>query len=239
MSDPVQTNPGNSPEKTTSPETSTNSSTESATQEQDLSSSQTDLDTTEDDGDLSTEATPASKEEVKEKPVEGEKKDEPEDPFKEFRGPPDSGEYEDYVLPDGAVADPSLKAEFDPLVKELGLSQKGAQKLVEFKSKLDQAQLKLWNDHLNELGKKAKADPEIGGVHYNDSMNAGRRVITQFGSDAFRNMLRETGVARHPEMIRFLVNIAKRTGETPALGEGGGAVNEKPLHELMFGSTKE
>ncbi len=133
-----------------------------------------------------------------------------------------------------------MKTEFDPLVKELGLSQKGAQRLVEFKSKLDQRQLQQWNDYQNSLTVAAKRDPEIGGLKYQDTMSAGRQVVSKFGNDAFKAMLRDTGVARHPEMIRFLAKVAKATGETPALGEGGGAVSEpKPLYELMYGPAKK
>lgn len=242
MTGTVQNQSENVPDSNTSQNTTTESEVSSATTEADLTSNQTDLADLDDadDGDLASEESKSAEDKAAETSAAkaGEKKkEEPEDPFKDFRGPPESGEYEDYILPDGATADPELKAEFDPLVRELGLSQKGAQRLVEFKSKLDQAQLKLWNDHLNELSKKAKADPEIGGIRYNESMNAARRVVGQFGNENFRKMLRETGVARHPEMIRFLANIAKRTGETPALGEGGGAVTEKPLHELLYGST--
>ncbi len=185
---------------------------------------------TSDDGDLTSDA-----------PVkEGEATEAPADPYADFRGPPENGEYADYTLPDGAVADQELKAEFDPLVKELGLSQKGAQRLVEFKSKLDQRQLQQWNDYQNSLTVAAKRDPEIGGLKYQDTMSAGRQVVSKFGNDAFKAMLRDTGVARHPEMIRFLAKVAKATGETPALGEGGGAVSEpKPLYELMYGPAKK
>lgn len=186
-----------------------------------------------DDGDLTTEGAKA--------PTEGEAaKEPPADPYAAFRGPPESGEYADYTLPDGAVADPELKAEFDPIVKELGLSQKGAQKLVEFKAKLDQRQLQQWNDYQNSLTVAAKRDPEIGGQRYQPSLAAGRQVIAKFGNEEFKTMLRDTGVARHPEMIRFLSKVGKAIGETPALGEGGGAVSEpKPLYELMYGPAKK
>lgn len=203
--------------------------TPSSTEADDLTA----LDTA-DEGDLTTPEKTEGKE------GEGEAKEAKPDPYADFRGPPENGEYGDYTLPDGAVADPAMKAEFDPIVRKLGLSQAGAQELVNFKAKLDQFQMQQWNEYQASIAAAARKDPEIGGVKFKDSMAAGRQVVAKFGNDDFRQMLKNAGIASHPEMIRFLSKVAKATGETPALGEGGGAVPEKkPLYELMYGPASK
>lgn len=152
-----------------------------------------------------------------------------------FFGVPESGEYADFTLPDGAAADEGLKAEFLPVVKELGLNQEGAQKLVDFKAKLDQRALQNWGDHVKDLRVKAQADPEIGGGNYTPYVAAGKQAINKFGTPEFRAMLNHYGVGNHPEMIRFLAKVGKATGETALpVGGGSGAVVEKKLHELMY-----
>lgn len=155
-------------------------------------------------------------------------------PYAEYHGAPE-GEYEDFVLPDGAVADEALAAEFRPFAKELGLSQKGAQRLVEFKTKLDQHQLRQWQDHLKELRTQAQAHPEIGGARYNEAVAIGRSVIAKFGTPGLRQMMNAYGVGAHPEMIAFMARIGRAVGETPALGNGDGAGGgQKPLHEILY-----
>lgn len=167
----------------------------------------------------------------------GEEDPKPEDeaaPYAEYHTPPE-GDYEDFVLPDGAVADEAIKLEFLPIVKELGLSQKGAQKLVDFKSKLDTLQLKNWSNHLVELKATAQKDPEIGGAKYQPAVAQAKAAIAKFGTPGLRKMFNDYGVGNHPEMIRFMAKIGAATGETPALEPGGGAgVVNKPLHEILY-----
>lgn len=152
----------------------------------------------------------------------------------EFHGFPENGEFE-VTVPDGFQADPVLKEEFAPIAKELDLSPKGVQKLVDLKAKMDKQAVQKWGEHLVELKTQAKADPEIGGAKYDPAVAAARGVIGKYGTPAFRKMLNDYGVGAHPEMIRFMSKVAKATGETPVLdgGAGSGVVN-KPLHELLY-----
>lgn len=169
-----------------------------------------------------------------------------------FFGLPENGTYADFTLPDGATADPVLQESFTGLAKELGLNQEGAQKLVDYKSQLDQHQVKLWGNHLNDLKVSAKADPVIGGANYPAAVTAGKAAISKFMSapasaegqpteaQAFRKMLNDYGVGAHPLMIRFMSRVGAAMGETPALGNGGNAsVIDKPLHELMYGQKEQ
>lgn len=161
-----------------------------------------------------------------------------EDPYKDFRGPPENGSYADFTLPDGAVADEELKNEFVPIVAELGLSQAGAQKLVDFKAKLDAVQVKRWGDHLTELRTAAQNDPEIGKAKYTENLSIAKKAIAKFGGPALRDVLNKYGVGAHAEMIRTFAKIGRAMGETPGLDNGGGSgAVEKPLHELMYGDS--
>ena len=160
-----------------------------------------------------------------------------EDKAPKYFGAPEGGAYADPTLPDGVVAHPELKSQFDPIAAELGLNQEGYQKLVDFYAQEKQNELQTWGNHLKELKTSAQADPEIGGKNYDANVAVGRKVISKFGTPAFRQMLNGYGVGAHPEMIRFLANVGKATGETPTVtdsGDAGGVVKDKPLHEILY-----
>lgn len=164
-----------------------------------------------------------------------------------FFGAPPEGKYADFTLPDGATADPVLAESFTGLAAELGLNQEGAQKLVDYKAKLDQHNIAQWGNHLKDLKTQATADPVIGGARYQPALTAGKAAIAKFmpgaapaegqpsEAQAFRKMLNDYGVGAHPLMIRFMSRVGATMGETPSLGNGdSGGVVSKPLHELMY-----
>lgn len=158
-------------------------------------------------------------------------------PYAEYITPPAEGKYEAFTLPDGFQADEELTNEFTPVANELGLSQKGAQKLVDHYAKIEQKKLERWGGHLKELKALAQKDPEIGGARYPAAVAAGRSVISKFGTPGLRKLMNDYGVGAHPEMIRFMAKIGAAMGETPTptSGEGGqGVRKDTPLHELMY-----
>jgi hypothetical protein len=160
-----------------------------------------------------------------------------EDKAPKYFGAPENGAYADPTLPDGVVAHPELKSQFDPIAAELGLNQEGYQKLVDFYAREKQNELQTWGNHLKELKTSAQADPEIGGKNYDQNIAIARKVISKYGTPAFRQMLNGYGVGAHPEMIRMLVKFGQATGETPTVtdsGDAGGVVKDKPLHEILY-----
>lgn len=216
------------PETPTATDTTTETSTQNSTAGTDLGT-ETSVTSETSATDLGTEDNSSETTE------EGSAQPLAEDPFAELRGIPESGNYEAFSLPGGAEADPVLNEAFLPLAKELGLSQSGAQKIVDFKAKIDQHQLEQWGNHLTELKNSAKADAEIGGANYDKSIGLGRSVIAKFGTPKLREALNQYGIGAHPEMIRFLAKIGKAVGESPSIeSKGGGVATEKPLHERMY-----
>lgn len=167
---------------------------------------------------------------------EGKKEGEEPQPWAEFHGaPPAEADYE-ITAPDGFQVDDELRAAFTPVARELNLSSKGAQKLVELKAKDIQLQTERWGNHLTDLRKQAQEDPEIGGGKYAESVAAGRRVIAKYGTPGLRQLMNDYGVGAHPEMIRFMRKIDAAMGEpsSPPSGDGPGVVTQKPLHEILY-----
>lgn len=171
-------------------------------------------------------------------------------PVPEFFGAPKNEDgtdkdYDAFTLPEGSAANEELQTSFTKLARELGLNQTGAQKLVDYKTQLDQAATKAWGNHLETLRQASRKDPTIGGANYAAAVTAGRAVIKKFGGAdggaELRSVMKNYGVGDHPAMIRFFAAIGKATLETPTGGgEGsGGSVVEKPLHELFYGDDRQ
>lgn len=221
-----------------STQTENQQSEQSQTQQTNSASSTTDLGTDSTESQKSQTTTASS--DTTDLGADDEAETQKENPFAEYHGLPESGTYEAFQLPDGAEADPELNESFSGLAKELGLSQKAAQKLVDYKAEVDQKTLQNWVNHKENLRTEAKKDPVIGGVNYTPAVEAGKKSITHFmkaDAPAFRAMLNHYGVGAHPLMIRYMAAVGKAMGETATIdpGAGSGVTNkDRPLHEILY-----
>lgn len=152
-----------------------------------------------------------------------------------FHGAPDGDAGYEFVAPDGMAVDEVLAGEFTPIAKELNLNQAGAQKLIDLKIADNRRTIERWGNHLSDLRTEAKADPEIGGAKYDESLRSARGVLAKFGTPELRKAMNHYGIGAHKEMIRFLSRIGAATGEPKPLGNGdSGVVETKPLHEILY-----
>lgn len=129
----------------------------------------------------------------------------------------------------------------------------GFMKFVKFAEtkKLTQEQaeeaLSLWSGSLQELtakakaafaaqkaewAKLAKADPEFGGERLSASLNQAKRAITKYGTPGLREVLAQSGLSNHPEVVRFFTRIGKTLAEdTFAAGLGTQTPPKQKLSE--------
>jgi len=146
--------------------------------------------------------------------------------------------YEDFTLPEGVVLEQSLMESITPLFKELGLSQDGAQKLIDLQvinvQKEADAQKKAWQDTMTGWVDKSKNDKEIGGQLFNESLSLAKEALTAFGTKDFNNMLAVTGVGNHPEMVRFLVKLGKTMKEHDVLQASDKGTKPVDLATMLY-----
>lgn len=121
-------------------------------------------------------------------------------------------------LPEGAELDTATLDLFSPIFKELGITNEGAQKLVDayiplIQSTIDKQKKEAQSDYkaivagwhadtMKDLGPNAKQDLAACG-----------RALNKFGSKELRELFQETGVGNHKEMVRFMVKIGKTISE--------------------------
>ena len=174
----------------------------------------------------STPATTTSEPDGKTILTEGKK---PEEKVEAAKGAPES--YADYTVPEGFELDPAIKTKVDPIFKELGLSQDGAQKMVDLYTTLtaeaSAAPAKAWNDMAASWKAAAESHPDLKG-----KLGPGQEVNVRIGkfldglgdpklSSDFRQLMDITMAGNHPAFIRVLDYAAKRLTEgTPVSGNG-------------------
>ena len=137
----------------------------------------------------------------------------------EGKGAPEK--YTDFTLPEGQTMDKTLMEKATAEFKALGLSQEAAQKLVTLqaesaKSYADNiqagfdAQVKEWKETtMKHFG--AKAPEEIA---------VAAQAINRFGTPELRQVLNDSGLGNHPELVKMLVQIGHAIKEeNPADGK--------------------
>lgn len=158
---------------------------------------------------------------------------------KKAEGPPEAYTFE---LPDGVELNADISAEFTTIAKELEMPQEKAQAVVDLGVKLAQgwatAQAEAIEAVQAEWRATAEADPEIGGDKLAESLAASKRVLDKFGNEAFRQVLEDTKLGDHAEVIRFMANVAKVISEDSMVTPSGTAAAAPKSHaERIFGPS--
>lgn len=144
---------------------------------------------------------------------------------KDADGAPD--EYADFTMPDGVEADKELVAEASVVFKEQNFTQDQAQAIVDFdnarQAKAAEAQQTTWADTLSGWVDEVKADKDIGGDKFDETVSVAKKAIDAFGTPALASALDATGVGSHPEFVRFFhaVGVAIADDTIKHGGDGG------------------
>lgn len=154
------------------------------------------------------------------------------------------------TAPEGMTLDADLLAEATPIFKEMGLTNEAANKVLPIAKTLmdktrdatvqqliDQGaqQRKAWLD-------EAKADPEIGGAKWENTLHAASRALDALGhveGSPLRVLLNETGIGNHPAMIGAMAQIGAMVGEDGAfVRSDAGSKVEQTREERWYGKKE-
>jgi len=120
--------------------------------------------------------------------------------------------------PEGMTIDQAMLDQYVPVFKELGITNEGAQKLADIYSKSLKAQSdnqsKQSINQYKEIveGWKTETMKELG-ADTAKTLAAASKAIDKLGGEKLREVLNETGVGNHPEMVRFFANVGKKLSE--------------------------
>jgi hypothetical protein len=151
---------------------------------------------------------------------------------------PDTPAVAEYQLkmPDGVQLDQELLGEATPVLREIGLTNEQANKLVPLVGRVQERLFQQQHDEFGAMkadwAKQVKADPNIGGKNWPETerlcaiaMNAGGAPK---GSE-FRELLDESGLGNHPAVIRLFRSLGHQLA---AKGKGGG--RQRSRTEILY-----
>lgn len=169
----------------------------------------------------------------------------------EAQGAPADGKYADFVVPEGIELAGDMLEGVTTLAKAHNLNQAQAQALVDlgvkqasqiaerFAEQVSKAPVALPAHWASKWSEQTSADPMLGGENLKTTMALAGRVFATFASPELGAFLNETGLAHHPELIRFMHQVGKAVSEDTLVAPSGGQsktpVGRDPAKKLYPG----
>ncbi|MEY0065898.1 peptidase [Providencia hangzhouensis] len=134
--------------------------------------------------------------------------------------------------------DKEAVAAFEPIARELGLSNEQAQKIVDvydstIMPQIAKQQEAAWQKQVTEWAETVKADKELGSV---ESIGNAQKAMDQFGTPELKQYLNDSGLGNHPELFRIFSKIGKAMSEDGFVS--GSSENARSAADVLFGDSK-
>ncbi|QPE15749.1 peptidase [Providencia rettgeri] len=134
--------------------------------------------------------------------------------------------------------DKEAVAAFEPIARELGLSNEQAQKIVDvygstIMPQIAKQQEAAWQKQVTEWAETVKADKELGSV---ESIGNAQKAMDQFGTPELKQYLNDSGLGNHPELFRIFSRIGKAMSEDGFVS--GSSENARSAADVLFGDSK-
>ena len=140
------------------------------------------------------------------------------------QGAPEKYEFNDKVADAPEVLDPDVLTAFGEVAKELDLPQEAAQKVLDKVAPVIQArQAEQVEKARIDWAEESKSDEEFGGETFDANIEVAKTALNAFGTDPFKQLLAESGLGNHPEVIRFMYRAGKAISEDSYVGNSQGA----------------
>lgn len=156
------------------------------------------------------------------KPADGDKTaDKPDDKEQKQDGAPEKYEFK---AGEGVELDTEALKDFEPVARELNLTNEQAQKLVDAYPKIlagvQQRQAEAWQKQTEGWAEAVKADKEIGGDKLTANLSAAQRALEQFGDPELKEYLDSTGLGNHPALVKAFIKVGKAMSEDKVVTGG-------------------
>lgn len=159
-----------------------------------------------------------------------------------------AGAPEKYELtaPEGSTFDAEAFEAVEPVLRELGLSNDQAQKLVDgyaekivpqLMERANTAVLQRAADTRREWADAFAADPEIGGPNKERTIADAARAFDHYGlkkGEGVRQLLDESGLGNHPDLIRFVARVGRDLDEA-SFDRGEPVKATKAAEQKLYG----
>ena len=146
-------------------------------------------------------------------------------------------------LKEGMEIDQAALDVFTPLLKELKVSQEGFDKIIDkYVPMIQSVQDKVRQDSIESYKKiidewKTETYKELGANAKTEIAYCGKALL-KFGSDELRQVLNETGLGNHKELVKFMAKIGKTISEDAFVDGKSKSSADDPLLK-MYPSMKQ
>ncbi|MEW7947494.1 peptidase [Enterobacter hormaechei] len=186
------------------------------------------------EGDKPQPGTEADKPQ-EDKPADGEKPaDKDDDKEQKQEGAPEKYEF---TAGEGVELDTEALKDFEPVARDLNLTNEQAQKLVDAYPKIlagvQQRQAEAWQAQTEQWAADVKADKEIGGDKLTANLSAAQRALDLFGTPELKTYLNDTGLGNHPDLVKAFVKIGKAMSEDGMVD--GSNQGQRSAAEVLYG----
>lgn len=151
--------------------------------------------------------------------------------------PQGAPEKYEFSLPEGFALDAEIGDEFSALAKEMNLPQEKAQALLDLATKnmqrIAEAQQTAQAQIAQQWHTESLADKEFGGAMLKENLALAERAINQFNPELY-NVLKQSGMGNHPEVIRFAYRVGKAIAEDRIETSGGDAPSVQPPERILY-----
>jgi hypothetical protein len=173
------------------------------------------------------------------KPADGDKPAEKQDDKEQKQeGAPEKYEFQ---AAEGQELDSAALEQFEPIARELNLSNEQAQKMVDlYGTKIlpmvQQQQAEAWQKTTEQWAADVKADKEIGGDKLTTNLSAAQRALDLFGTPELKEYLEVTGLGNHPDLVKTFVKIGKAMSEDGMVD--GSNQGQRSAAEVLYGKQE-
>ena len=151
-------------------------------------------------------------------------------------------EYADFDLPNDIEINTALLDAARPIFKEVGLSQVGAQALVNMFADQIKADSATRNDAYAQQNKtwqdEARADSVVGGDDFEQKVGKAKTALDKFGSPGLMKLLQDTGLGNHPDVIRAWYKVGLTIAEDVPGGDADPSDTPKSAAEILYPNAK-
>jgi len=136
-------------------------------------------------------------------------------------------EYAEFKLPDGMAKDSKDFTDLVAVAKDMGLSQEAAQKFIDREAAGKRAQSNAVYEAGKAWAEQSAQDKEFGGDGYKENLSFVAKALDTFGTPELGQLLKNTGLINHPEVLRVFFRAGKAISEDKVL-TGAAASKEAP-----------
>ena len=137
----------------------------------------------------------------------------------------------DFKFEEGKTVDAGILDVYSEVAKELNLTQDAAQKMLsKLAPVIEGKQLQQIEAVKNEWTQASVTDKEFGGDKLQENLQVAEKALSEFGTDQLRALLKDSGLANNPEVIRFMYRAGKAISEDSFVGGNKGQKQKGPMN---------